>query len=679
MRFALPLLLPFAAALFSAGSFFVAPGLAAESVPVHSARMTASLVSDTDAVAAGMPMHLGLRLQIAPGWHTYWRNPGDAGVPPELTLNVPAGPIAWPAPQRLPEGPLMTYGYTGSVLLPVTVTPGADGLHVTGSAEWLVCQKICVPEEGHFTLDLPAGTPAPSAEAPLFAAAAARAPRPSPFTAQIAGDGTLALTGHEISSATVADAWFIPADDGAIQPSAPQTAEVEDGTLLIHLKAFKTAPASLAGIVVLRDRSGAETPIEIDATAGSVAATAAPPLLHALLFAVLGGFILNLMPCVFPILAMKAMGLARLSGHDQREVRWHAASYTAGVVLAFAGLGATLVGLRWAGSAAGWGFQFQSPLAVTLLCWVLFTVGLNLSGVFEVAGRFAGVGQGLAARRGHGGSFGTGVLAVVVATPCTAPFMGAAIAAALAAPILPSLMVFVAMGVGMAAPYALLAVAPGLARALPRPGRWMDVLRSALAFPMYGAAVWLLWIVSLEAGEAGVLTVASGGLLIALGAWALGLAQRSSGKLRHFGRSVAVVAVVAACFTLLRLDIAPMQTIASDTELSEQYTPTRLAALRAEGRPVFVNMTAAWCVTCLVNERIALSPEKVRAAFAEHRVAYLKGDWTAGDPAITSFLRDHSRDGVPLYVLFPPGAQPKVLPQILTEAEILSELSKLGG
>ena len=581
----------------------------------------------------------------------------------------------------------MTYGYTGSVVLPVVVTPGADGLHVTATADWLVCQKICVPEEGRFTLDLPAGTPGPSAEAGLFAAAAARTPRPSPFEAHIAGDGTLSLTGGELSPATVTDAWFIPESDGAIQPSAPQTAEVTEGRLLIHLKPFKKAPVSLAGIVVLRDRSGAETPIAITATSGAslgAVSGAAPesvglPLVHALLFAALGGFILNLMPCVFPILAMKAMGLARLSGRDQLAVRWHAASYTAGVVLAFAALGATLVGLRWAGSAAGWGFQFQSPFAVTLLCWVLFTVGLNLSGVFEVAGRFAGAGQGVAGRRGHAGSFGTGILAVLVATPCTAPFMGAAIAAALAAPLTSTLLVFVAMGLGMASPYGLLALAPGLARALPRPGRWMDVLRNALAFPMYGAAVWLLWVVSLEAGEVGVLTVASGGLLIALGAWAVGVAQRSSGRLRHFGRSVAVMAAVGASFTLLRLDIGPVQTVATQTEPAEHYTAARLASLRAEGRPVFVNMTAAWCVTCLVNERIALSPETVRAAFAAHRVAYLKGDWTGGDPAITVFLRDHARDGVPLYVLFPPGAQPKVLPQILTEAEILSELSKLGG
>ena len=640
----------------------------------------ASLVSDTDAVAVGTPLHLALRLQLAPGWHTYWQNPGDAGVPPELTLDVPAGPIVWPAPQRMPEGPLMTYGYTGSVLLPVAVTPQTDGLHVTATANWLVCQKICVPEEGRFTLDLPAGTPSPSAEAPLFAAAAARTPRPSPFPARVAQDGTLALTGAELTPATVADAWFIPDTDGAIQPSAQQTVDMQDGAVVIHLKPFKTEPKSLAGIVVLRDRRGEESLLAIDASPGAAPISGSLPLVEAMLFAVLGGFILNLMPCVFPILAMKAIGLSRLSGSERRVVRGHAVSYTAGVVLAFAGLGATLLALRGAGEAVGWGFQFQSPIAVTLLAWVLFVVGLNLSGVFAIGDRLSGVGHGLTTRGGHAGSFGTGVLAVLVATPCTAPFMGAAIGAALAAPAPLTLMVFVAMGLGLAAPYALLALAPGLARWLPRPGRWMDVFRGALAFPMYGAAVWLLWVVSLEAGEAGVLTVASGALLLALGAWAFGLAQRSGGRLRGFGRSVAVVAVVGAVATLLRLEAGPVQTAAAPGEAAEAFTPARLAALRAEGRPVFVNMTAAWCVTCLVNERVALSPEKVRAAFAQYRVAYLKGDWTRGDPAITAFLRTHARDGVPLYVMFPAGnAAPTVLPQILTEATMLSELGKLGS
>ena len=641
--------------------------------------MTATLVSDTDAVAAGTPMHLALRLQMAPGWHTYWKNPGDAGFATELTLDVPAGPIVWPAPQRLPEGPLMTYGYTGAVILPVSVTPGADGLHVKATATWLVCQKICVPEEGKFSLDLPIGTPAPSAEAPLFAAAAARSPRPSPFPARIAADGTLSLTGAELSPSTVEDAWFIPDTEGA---NPTQALDVQDGAVLIHLRAPKTVPTSLTGLVVLRDRRGEESILAVDVTPGMapVSNSAALPLAEALLFAVIGGFILNLMPCVFPILAMKAMTLAQLSGSERRVVRWHAASYTAGVVLAFAGLGGTLLAFRGAGHAVGWGFQFQSPLGVTLLAWVLFLVGLNLSGVFAVGMRLAGVGDGLTRTGGHVGSFGTGVLAVLVATPCTAPFMGAAIAAALVAPPLLTMLVFVAMGLGLASPYALLGLAPGLARLLPRPGAWMDVLRGALAFPMYAAFVWLVWVVSLEAGEAGVLTVASGALLLALGAWALRQAQRSGGRLRRIGTAVAVIAGVGAGMTLLRLDVGPMVEDTARTASTEHYTPARLAELRAEGRPVFVNMTAAWCVTCLVNERIALSPDRVRAAFAAHRVAYLKGDWTGGDPAITAFLREHARDGVPLYVLFPGGdAKPTVLPQILTEATMLAELGKLGS
>lgn len=668
MRFALPLLLLFA----------TAPSFAAESPPVRSSRVTATLVSDTDQVAAGVPMHLGLRLQMAPGWHTYARNPGDAGLPTDLTLDVPAGPIAWPVPQRLQEGPLLSYGYTGSVLLPVSVTPG-DGLHVTATATWLVCQKICVPEEGHFSLDLPAGTPSPSAEAPLFAAAATQTPRPSPFAAHIAADGTLSLSGAELSPDTVKEAWFIP-DEGV---NASRDFQVEEGAVLIRLATPKTAPTSLTGTVVLRDARGEESILAVQATPGLAPTfdTGGLPLAEALLFAVVGGFILNLMPCVFPILAMKAMGLARLSGSERRVVRWHAASYTAGVVSAFAALGGVLLALRGAGAAVGWGFQFQSPLGVTLLAWLLFLVGLNLSGVFAVGGRLAGMGAGLTRGGGHVGSFGTGVLAVLVATPCTAPFMGAAIAAALAAPGPLPILVFVAMGLGLASPYALLGIAPGLARLLPRPGAWMDLLRGALAFPMYGAFVWLLWVASLEAGEAGVLTVAGGALLLALGAWALGLAQRSNGRLRGLGRSVAVLACVGAGATLLRLNVAPRPEEASArAESVEHYTPARLAELRAEGRPVFVNMTAAWCVTCLVNERIALTPERVRAAFTKYGVAYLKGDWTGGDPAITSFLREHARDGVPLYVLFPAGnAKPTVLPQILTEATMLSELGKLGS
>ncbi len=662
-----------------------APAHALESAAVRSERLTAALVSDTDAAAPGTPLRMGLRLRMAPGWHTYWHDPGDAGAPPELMLTLPdgaaAGSIEWPVPRRLPEGPVMTYGYTGEVLLPFTVTPGSGPLHVEAAATWLVCERICVPEEGRFTLDLPPGNPAPSSEAPLFAAAAADIPRPSPFEARIAPDGTLSLSGSGLSPASVQDAWFLPDAGDVIKNAAAQAVDVHQGTLALALKpaAAFNAQSSLSGVVVLRDAAGNESALQVDAAPGLLAASA-PPLLQTLLLAALGGLILNLMPCVFPVLAMKAMAVARMSGAARGAVRAHALSYTLGVLLAFGTLGAALAGVRAAGGAAGWGFQFQSPVFVAALAWVLFGVGLNLSGVFGVGGRLAGAGQGLAAQGGHAGSFFTGLLAVVVATPCTAPFMGAAIATALAAPAMTTLAVFLAMGLGLAAPYAVLAVLPGAARALPRPGPWMDVLKGALAFPMYGAAAWLVWVISLQAGPSGVLATAAGMVLLAFAAWSLGLAQAAGRWGRRFGFGAAGAATLAAAAVLAGVAAAPPGTGQAAAEGTERFSTARLAELRNEGRPVFVNMTAAWCVTCLVNERIALAPAAVQRAFADHHVAYLKGDWTRGDPEITAFLRGHARDGVPLYVFYPPApANPAVLPQILTEGAMLDQLAKIGG
>jgi len=667
-------------AILLLGCLLAGPALAAESAPVRSPRLTATIITDTDAVQAGQPFQLGLRLQMAPGWHTYWQNPGDAGQPPEVNLTLPegasAGPIAWPAPQRLPEGPVMTYGYTGEVVLPITVTPGQGPLHITAGANWLVCERICVPEEGSFTLDLPQGAPAPSAQAPLLQRFAARLPVASPFKAGIAPDGTLSLAGEGLSAATVRDAWFFPAAWGVIDQAAPQPVSVRDGIVQIALKPGSAfAPSSpLAGVVVLQDPKGDESYLSVAASPGAAPASGGAPLVETLLLAFLGGLVLNLMPCVFPVLAMKAMAIARMSGRERGPIRAEAFAYTAGVLVAFAALGGVLLAARAAGQASGWGFQFQSPVFVAAMAWVLFLVGLNLSGVFQVGTGLAGAGQGLASRGGHAGSFFTGLLAVLVATPCTAPFMGAAVAAALTAPVSVTLLIFVAMGLGLAAPYLLLGLFPAWARILPRPGRWMDVLKGALAFPMYGAAAWLLWVLSLQAGPGGVLAGVVGAVLLGFGAWVLGLSQ--SGGVRRVGGALALASVLAAAAVLTTIAPAP----AAQAEGAEAFTPARLAALRAEGRPVFVNMTAAWCVTCLVNERVALSPERVREAFAAHRVAYLKGDWTRADPDITAFLHANERDGVPLYILYRPGqGAPVVLPQILTEAEVLSQLEKLGG
>ncbi len=652
------------------------PALALESAPVSSKRAVATLVSDTDVMQPGKPFRVGLRLRMADGWHTYWKNPGDAGVPPELTVEgATQSAIDWPTPSRVAEGPVMTYAYTGEVLLPVTVTASTG--RIKAHAQWLVCNDICVPEEGDFSLTLPVGTAATggasgaAAQTALFAAHDQAVPRPSPWGARVSPEGTLFVQGPELSSASVTDAWFIPDQPDLIQDDAAQPLSVRRGGFTLALKPAHgfAAAKGLSGVLSVRDRAGLQTDVVLRATPGPAPSPAMPPLGQILVFAFLGGLILNLMPCVFPILAMKAVSLARHAGRGGG----HAVSYTAGVLVTFVALAVALLVARTAGTAAGWGFQFSSPVFVAAMTWLLFAVGLNLSGVFEVGGGLTGVGDGLASRHGMVGSFFTGLLAVLVATPCTAPFMGVAVAAGLAAPPAVTVLVFAMMGLGLAAPYVVLASMPGLAKAMPRPGRWMEVLKQVLAFPMYGAAAWLLWVVSQEAGPSGVLGTAGGLVLVGFAGWVLGATQAAATRPRRFGQSAAVVAVLAALGVLTGVSAMPVGAAAESS--TEAFTPERLAALRAQGRPVFVNMTAAWCVTCLVNERVAISTDEVRKAFAASDVTYLKGDWTRQDPAITTFLRQHGRDGVPLYVFFPAGGgQPEILPQILTQGEVLGLL-----
>jgi len=646
------------------------PAYALESAPVSSTRAVATLVTDTDSMQPGAPFRVALRLRMADGWHTYWKNPGDAGVPPELTIEgASQSPIDWPTPRRVAEGPVMTYAYTGEVMLPVTVTATSGA--IKAHAQWLVCKDICIPEDGDFTLNLPVGPPKPSAQTPLFAAHDRMVPRASPWTARISPDGTLFVQGPELTTATVTDAWFIPDEPGHIQDDAAQPLSVRLGGFTLALKPTKgfDATKNLSGVLSVRDRAGMQADVLVDAAPGPSPAAAMPPLGQILVFAFVGGLILNLMPCVFPILAMKAVALARHAGRGHA----HAVSYTAGVLVTFVALAAALLVARAAGTAAGWGFQFSSPVFVAAMTWLLFGVGLNLSGVFQVGGGLAGAGSDLAGRHGVVGSFFTGLLAVLVATPCTAPFMGVAIAAGLAAPPVVTVLVFAVMGLGLAAPYVALASMPGLSRLMPRPGRWMEILKQALAFPMYGGAAWLVWVISQEAGPSGVLATVAGVVLVGFAGWVFGATQTASAQPRRFGQALAAVAVLAALAVLSGITAAPVSA-ASDTT-AEAYTPERLAALRSAGKPVFVNMTAAWCVTCLVNERVAISTEAVRRAFATDGVAYLKGDWTRQDPAITTFLRQNGREGVPLYVFFPArGGQPEVLPQILTETEVLSVL-----
>lgn len=696
------------------------PVQAAESTPVVTSHTRATLVSAVDDVEDGQKtLRVGLRLQLQPGWHTYWQNPGDAGEAPHVhvTLNGvrtgEAEQVKWPVPERVSEGGLMAYVYQGDVLLPLRVSmqgQGAGDVQITAMADWLVCADVCVPEKGEFSLTLPAGPQSSgheAMEASLFRRADAVMPQPSPFTAEIGSDGGLKLKGNGISSDMVRQAWFLPQEGGVIAQNVPQALSVQTGQMRLQLKpdSYVHPPfwqKPLSGVVVLVDGAGNRSALQIRAVPASstgqdgsltadVRREAGQGLWGNLLSAFLGGVILNLMPCVFPVLAMKLLSFAHMGGAGWRTRCRSAAFYSVGIMGCFAILGAVMMALRYGGAVVGWGFQFQSSAFVVGVGWLLFVMALNLLGVFQITGgRLAGRAGQMAAGHGPASDLLAGLLAVIVATPCTAPFMGVAIAAALGGPVWSGLLVFLAMGLGLAAPYCVLALVPGLAQRLPRPGAWMERLKQLLAFPLLASCVWLLWVAVLQRGGDAVLLMAGGAVLLGLGSWLYGLAQQramlgDAPRLVMVCRTLAGLCLLACLAGLGQVvmageEAAPASGRAMPADsLTEPFSEERLAGLRAAGRPVFVDMTASWCVTCMVNERVALDVPSVRQAFRQHGVAVLRGDWTRRDERITAFLRSHGRDGVPFYLYYPPKGEERILPQILTPGLVLGVLSATGG
>jgi len=679
---------------------------------VKTDNIRAELVSEVSEVKAGEPFWVGLRLTIRPKWHTYWKNPGDSGLATEITWTLPAGakagPIVWPAPSFLNIGGVINYGYHDEVVLLTKITPPAEAsgpLTLNADANWLVCEDICIPEEGKFTLGLPVGAaskPANGDTRALFDKARRTVPMESPWPVRFglskAGDPTLEVAAKGLKPESIRDVYFFPTEWGAVANMAKQTARVTADGITIALKrgdAKAAPPQQIAGTLVLTEKTGDgdhrqafDVTAKLDPAFGPAAAplaaseAASLTLVEALLFALLGGLILNLMPCVFPVLAMKAAAFARLAGRERSAMRRDGVAYTAGVLAAFAAMAAVVLAIRSSVGDVSWGFQFQSPIFSLLVAYVFFVVGLNLAGVFEIGGGFAGMGQGLTAKSGVTGAFFTGVLAVVVATPCTVPFMAAALGFALSQPAPQTVAVLLALGLGLALPYLALSMTPALQRLMPRPGAWMDRLRQFLAFPMFASAVWMIWVLTQQTGPDGVIYALGGMVLIGFAVWLLQLGSPSpSGT--WLRRGLASVAVLLALAAVLKLEDGPATAASASGGPSqgvnfegwEKFSRQRMTEAAAAGKPVFVDFTAAWCITCLVNERVALETAATRQAFAQTGTVKLKGDWTNRDPEITGLLKELGRAGVPLYLYWPPGAErPKILPQVLTETAILSEL-----
>lgn len=675
------------------------------------------LTADRASVAPGETFHIALHQNIAPGWHTYWRNPGDSGLPTELDLTLPegwtVGDIIWPAPKAYPLGPLTNYGYSNAVTLPVPVTVPADAapgrIEIPAYASWLVCEDICVPEDAHLTLTLDVGDSQPDrAGAALIAAAFDAAPEPAGAleAGLVRGPESLILTlaGAPLDGGAdaVANLAFFPFNPSVIDHAAPQRVALDAGEARVDLRPgrlTRQAVNEIYGGVITFDRMdggeparmaytieaepGAQvsdlaaapapsapasgTPDANDGTAPDTGSASAAPaasgigFLQAALFALVGGLILNLMPCVFPVLSMKALTLVEKRGIERAEGRLLGLIFGAGVILTFLALGGAFLAVRAAGGEASWGMQLQSPGVVAGLALLMFLIGLNFLGVFEVGTSLQSVGSGVR-DSGRRGAFFTGVLAVFVAAPCIAPFMAGALAYALGQPPHVALAVFAFLGIGLALPFVIVAFYPNLLAFLPRPGAWMIRLRQVLAFPMFGAAIWLVWVLAAQTGPNGMLWALIMLLAAGFAAWAFSMR----------GAAARITALCAAVLTAGLLYNAALQPAVSSAPsgadaLWADWSPEAVEAARSEGRPVFVDFTAAWCVTCQVNKLGALSERQVVAHFAAHDVALFRADFTNRDRRIADTLAQHGAAGVPLYLMYPMGGgSPDILPPLLT-------------
>jgi thiol:disulfide interchange protein len=640
----------------------------------------------------------GLYFKLQPGWHVYWQNAGDAGEPPAINWYLPkgitAGPLQFPAPTRLPVGPLMDYGYENEVLFPFRLDaapsaktgPATLHAHVT----WLVCSSVCIP--GKTDLELTRTVtrgPAPPAPAqPLFQQFLSRLPRPLP-----AGDKAVfqpTPTGFRLAVTTgqrETQAQFFPSDQTVVDNPSPQKLTPTPKGLVLTLKKDANITANPAHLNGLIELSG-DRAYQVSAVLGAVAAPLEPAsatglslltLSRIAALAFLGGLLLNLMPCVFPVLFLKGLTLVNSGAEQRHNLRAHGFVYAAGILVSFWTLVAALLGLRAAGASIGWGFQFQSPVFLVLMAGLLFFLGLSLAGQFEIGLTLTSAGGSLAAKQGFTGSFFTGVLAVIVATPCAAPFMGAAIGYALAAPAAATFAVFTALALGLAAPYVALTLQPAWTRRLPRPGAWMEILRQIVSIPIFATVIWLAWVLAQGYGADLLAALLCIFLLLAIAGWLLG--RWPTKRWAAIAGTVIVLCAVAIGFAApAELATVPVPSTTPSTAQNQwqPWSPASVSQYQAQGRPVFVDFTASWCLSCQVNERIALNRPQVQQAFAGAKVVLLRADWTRHDPAITQALAALGRDSVPVYLLYAPGqSTPQILPAVLTPGIVVDAVNKL--
>ena len=673
--------------------------LSMAAAPVRSGPVEAELVSEQSTIQPGGSFFAAIRLSADAGWHTYWKNPGDSGLASTVTWDLPqgfsVGPLLWPIPERFETSGSVSYGYAGETFLLVEIRTPADlspdtTVVVRAKATWLACRIECTPGSAALELALPVSAESPTIVTlwrDAFISAKARIPVPDPgirMEARLSGK-KIVLAAEPLPVSSGSRFLFIPAAAGLIADAAPQEAHIQGNRveLPLELAAGSAAPSRLQGILVETGPAAArarevDLPVEGTGARGSASPVA---LLIALLFAFLGGILLNLMPCVLPVLSLKVLGFVRESQRTGRSALRHGLAFSAGVLISFWLIAGVLLALRAGGQLIGWGFQFQDPALVAVMAALFFLIGLNLLGVFEVGVSFTTLGTGSRSGGGWAGSFLSGFLATAAATPCTAPFMGSALGFALSQPALAAFGVFTALGAGMAAPYLALTASPGLLARVPKPGPWMETLRNAMAFPMMGAVIWMISVLAALSGVPALVTLLAGLLVSALGAWIWGRGGgiSRSARSRIVSGTLAVILVAGStAFAAVSARTSRALETAQEDASWEQWSPGRVEELRAAGTPVFIDFTAKWCLTCQVNEAVALRNPGVLRRFRELGVALLKADWTDSDDTIARAIAGFGRAGVPVYVLYAPGNRdPVLLPEILTPGILKEALSRM--
>lgn len=667
------------------------------------AQVEASLSATTQSIQPGGQTTLVLRLDHERTWHTYWKNPGT-GLPTSITFDLPkgwsAGEIQWPTPHLVKDtsGNVTGHGYEDVLLLPITLTASAAAQEgstssIQANAKWLMCAKVCIPGKAALSLALPVAAETPAATSTAAMLAKVSFPEAADGWQLAAHRTDTTATVHAQAPEAVTDVRFFPAEK-FVQHDVPQTlvASGNKAKVSMGLSQGRAVSDTLTGVLAFHDQSGAYRSVPVRApfvseaqaeteagtaglvaeasTTGGTAGTqaAAELSIGLLLFAFVGGLILNLMPCVFPVLGIKIVGFVEQAGNDRKKITMHSLIFTLGVVLSFWVLAALLAALREGGESLGWGFQLQSAPFVFVLAIIMLVFALNLSGLFDIGNRATSIGQDLQNQEGLAGSFFTGVLATVVATPCSAPFLASALGATLTLPIWQSFVVFTVIGLGLSLPYLLLSVFPGLVNRLPRPGRWMETFKQLMAFPLYATVAYLMWVLAGQVEANNFLNAMFALVLVAVAMWLYGRYAGLSASAKSKGIAIALALALLGGSVYLGWP----KSLSKLDVVWEPWSTERVAALRAEGRPIYVDFTARWCATCQVNKKVVFSSQKVRDYFEANNVATLKADWTNSDATITAELERWNRSAVPFNLAYPAdGGEPKELPEILTPGIVL--------